>query len=389
MLKGLCMMTAWLLAGTGTAHAATARVAAECDKYGCIDFVVYEAAAGERNVVSTERAGDALIVRDAGASISAGHHCAAIADGVRCTTYNYSGSAPGLHAFLGDGDDIVVATAPMGNAAYISGGRGDDRLTSGHGTLIGGPGNDVLTGSGVFHDADGDRPGRDIYRGTGIFDVLYYTDREEGVRVDLRAGHRSEDRISGVREVHGSPGDDVLIGDDSSNGLYGGEGRDSLIGLGGDDTLHLGDDRRHGGPDSADGGPGNDEITGGRDAARILCGRGEDEVSAMPVNRVAGDCELAAGAALHTRLSTTGTAILRALPSCTDCSTDEWTAKARGHVVAVASARIQPAHLRLNATGRRLLRRHRQLILKIERRIALTSQPERLVGGFTVRVRLP
>jgi hypothetical protein len=386
VLKGLLVAIVVLLAGTGSAHAAMARVAGECDKYECSDFVVFEAAAGERNVLSTEVAGLALIVRDAGATITAGNGCVAIADGVSCVASDDRELPPGMDAFLGDGDDVSTANAD------VFGGRGDDRLT-GTGGLSGGPGDDVLTGSGPFFDDDGATPGHDVYRGSGgEFEHLYYTGRADGVRVDLRPGRRSEDRISGIRDVTGGSGDDVLIGDDEPDGLDGAGGRDRLRGLGGDDVLSTGRNVR-GGPDVVDAGPGDDEIEAGSGSGRLRCGPGEDSVSAGRGDVLTSDCDwVASGPGDKVRLRGTlpyaGAAFLRSIPFCEQCSADRWRAKARGRTVATVAARTRPARLRLNAAGRRLLRRDRTLTLNIERRFVIPPPPDTAVSGFTISVRL-
>lgn len=375
------MAIVFLLVGAGSAHAATARVVRECNKYECSDYVVFEAAAGERNVLSTAVAGRALIVHDAGAPITPGNGCVAIADGVICVPSDHGTLPPGMDAFLGDGDDVSTANAD------IFGGPGDDRLT-GTGGFSGGPGDDVLTGSGPFFDDDGATPGQDVYRGSGDeFGHLYYASRANGVRVDLRPGGRSEDRISGIRHVTGGSGDDVLIGDDGPNGLDGGGGRDRLRGLDGDDYLFTAGNRR-GGPDMIDAGPGDDEIEAGSGSGRLRCGPGEDSVWAEQGDIVKRDCEWVNKARLSATLPYAGAAFLRSIPFCEQCSADRWQAKARGRIVATVAARARQAQLRLNAAGRRLLRRHRQLTLQIERRFVIPPPSDTAVSGFTIRVRL-
>jgi RTX calcium-binding nonapeptide repeat (4 copies) len=389
-----------LLAGTGSAHGATARVVPECYHASCTDYVVYEAASGERNVLSAEVAGTALIVRDAGAAIAAGNGCVAIAGGVSCVAFDYHSAAPGLRAFLGDGDD--TSTTPMGGD--ISGGRGDDRLT-GSGSLSGGPGDDVLTGSGEFFDDDGRTPGHDVYRGIGgpdAVNVLSYRGRAKRVRVDLRPGRRSEDRISGMFSIRGGSGDDVLIGDNGPNVIDGAGGHDRLVGLGGNDSIYTGftsrgqrggGDAGRTGRDEVDAGPGNDEIVGGSGPARLRCGPGEDSVSAERQQVVEPDCELIGSAAwpaarLRSTLYNPAAAFLRAIAFCEDCSADRWRAKTHGSIVASTSARTQPAELRLSSVGRRLLRRHRRLTLQIERRFVLPPSTKTVVSGFTIQLQL-
>jgi len=250
----------------------------------------------------------------------------------------------------------------------------------------------VLTGSGAFFDDDGTRAGHDVYRGSGgTFDHLYYTGRPSGVRVDLRPGRTSEDRITGIRSVTGGRGDDILIGDDGTNSLEGGDGRDTLRGLAGDDYLDTGRNG-HRGSENADGGPGDDEIHGGAEPARLRCGAGVDKVTAEQANVVEPDCELVASAAwptatLRSTLPAADSAFLLSIPFCEQCSADTWRARAHGHVVATVSARRQPAELLLNAVGRRLLRRHQALTVQIERRYLIPPASDIAVSGFTIHLR--
>ena len=209
------MTLAFLFAGAGTAHAATAHVADECEKALCHAHVVYEAAPGERNALTTEGAGPALILRDAGAEITAGDRCVPIAGGVSCVAYAERhvrcepAGVPGRRRRrvpTADGD--------------ISGGRGDDRLT-GDGTLRGGPGDDVAHRPRRLlrrrRQGAGTRRLSRHRRSRTVDNSLSYRGRADGVRVDLRPGRHSEDRISGIPSITGGDGDDVLIGDDGPN----------------------------------------------------------------------------------------------------------------------------------------------------------------------------
>ena len=57
--------------------------------------------------------------------------------------------------------------------------------------------------------------------------------------------------------MHGSGGNDTVLGDDEGDHIYGGCGHDSLAGFDGDDTVSGG-----AGNDSVQGGTGNDSLTG-------------------------------------------------------------------------------------------------------------------------------
>jgi Ca2+-binding RTX toxin-like protein len=196
-----------------------------------------------------------------------------------------------------------------------------------------------------------------------------------------------------MQAVTGGRGDDVIIGDDNANHLDGAEGRDRLVGLGGDDILSNTYVWRRSGDDVLDAGPGNDQLNGAASASQLRCGPGEDSVSASVGNLVGRDCELVGSDSwpktrLRATVSNATTVFLGSLPYCQDCSSDRWRVEARGRVVASVSARTQPADLRLNATGRRLLRRYRALTLRVERRFVLPPRTTRSMSGFTTTIRL-
>jgi Ca2+-binding RTX toxin-like protein len=77
----------------------------------------------------------------------------------------------------------------------------------------------------------------------------------------------------GINEVDALDGDDVVVGKEDFDALYGGAGNDYLYGRGGDDILHgnLGDDY-------IDGGSGNDIINGDAGDDTIIASAGEDSI---------------------------------------------------------------------------------------------------------------
>jgi hypothetical protein len=201
--------------------------------------VSFEAAQGERNVLSIVHETDAVVLRDAGASITPGAGCAAIDGGVRC-------SSTFVVAHLGDGDDVATADrlADHGLSAFIYGDAGDDRITGREGMFSGGPGDDVVTGTTLL-DEDGPTPGHDTYIGVARTfrdgehgATLSYQTRVDDIRADLRPGRQGEDRISGVSDIRGGKGDDVLIGDSQPNVIYGEDGYGRVLGLGGNDRRY-------------------------------------------------------------------------------------------------------------------------------------------------------
>lgn len=217
-----------------------------------------------------------------------------------------------VEAQSGEGDDIVVADTLA--ADVLDGGAGSDVLMGGSGAdrLSGGEGDDHLAGdfaslgspepvgdaAGRFlarltlrrqaegGEADGDvidgGPGDDILFGGAGPDVLNggedsdmvsYSDREEGVVVNL-------DGASG----DGAEGENDTVGGDVEN-VVTGEGDDFVAGngdsqffntAGGDDVVDLGK-----GEDFADTGEGDDVVMSrdGR-ADFVSCGRGRDSLTA-------------------------------------------------------------------------------------------------------------
>jgi Ca2+-binding RTX toxin-like protein len=179
----------------------------------------------------------------------------------------------------GGGNDTLLAASGTGN--WLFGGAGDDTLTgagvlfgqagddtftvTGTGsTAYGGDGDDVFSGDGTFYGDDGDDTlkgtgtldggaGDDLLRPTGTTavvitggegeDTVAYDDPSytTGVQVflatpSLNAGQAAGDTYSGVENITGSVGGDMLVGDAGANVLTGLAGDDVLIGGAGDDV---------------------------------------------------------------------------------------------------------------------------------------------------------
>lgn len=163
------------------------------------------------------------------------------------------GGAGDDYADLGAGRDVAHG---QGGVDALFGKAGEDDLRGGAGkgitteALIGGAGDDSLHG------------------GPGL-DTAQYFDAPQGVRVDLRTGRargHGSDVLIGIEGAVGSNHDDVLIGEEGSNGLFGQAGDDVLRGGGSgtlaDGTIDVlsGDE----GDDQLDGGGGEDLIVFGR-----------------------------------------------------------------------------------------------------------------------------
>lgn len=206
-----------------------------------------------------------------------------------------AGAVDVLRSFEGvigsPGNDLVVGTDA---SERFSLGPGDDQLSAGDGndTADGGDGNDLLRGG----------RGNDVLVGGAGSDTVTYDERTSGepVIVSLAAGRGGgageDDLLGGIEDVVGTPGPDMLTGDDGPNGLFGGAGRDVIYGLGGNDRI-LGGDAR----DVIDGGAGSDALfgEGGDDSLAAFdnepdfvdCGESlDDDAQVDPTDAVAG-CE--------------------------------------------------------------------------------------------------
>ncbi len=102
------------------------------------------------------------------------------------------------------------------------------------------------------------------YRNSGI---------STGVAVDLTAGTASRvgGGISGIRDVYGTIGNDLLIGDSKNNHLWGDDGNDIIDGRAGNDILDGGSNE-----DIVLGGTGNDLLDGGTGEDILIGGAGSD-----------------------------------------------------------------------------------------------------------------
>lgn len=155
----------------------------------------------------------------------------------------------------------------------LDGGEGTDRLVgeTGNDTLSGGPGDgdnldggvgdDILSGGAGEIDVLHGGAGNDrLDGGPGGHDIASYKGAGGPVEVDLGAGTVSGaegEQLSGVEDVLGGSGDDVLTGSAAPNRLDGGPGNDRLFAVGGGDEGF--------------GGPGNDACSG-EFAAETACG---------------------------------------------------------------------------------------------------------------------
>ena len=189
-------------------------------------------------------------------------------------------------------DNLQLTLGNSQGFLNLIGGSGNDKLTGNdaNNVITAGPGNDTLSGGGgdntyvlgPNHGSDTINGNTDSSSGTDTLDVtavsadttvrmtddgtftlssggsvqakgvrglrlgggnntLDYSQYPTGVNVDLSRG-RATGLVSpsGVRNLIGSPHDDILIGDGNANRIQAGNGNDTLSGNGGDDTLVAG-----------------------------------------------------------------------------------------------------------------------------------------------------
>ena len=167
-----------------------------------------------------------------------------------------------------------------GGNDLLLGNRGNDTLYGGTGndTLNGGKGNDTLYGG----------TGNDTLNGGNGIDTAVFSSRNN--RINLASTSRQNTRdgkdiLTGIENVKGGGGNDLIRGDSEANYLYGENGKDRLYGGTGNDRLYGGDgnDGLYGedGNDLLTGGLGNDQLTGGagRDTFCISTGVGRDVIT--------------------------------------------------------------------------------------------------------------
>jgi Ca2+-binding RTX toxin-like protein len=405
--------------------------------------LVVQSGRGEANRLNVARgAAGEFQVTDAGPALRAGPGCSLTeAQLVTCPT-----STPRLAAFVfaGDGDDSVTSSVTVN----VDGGSGNDRLTGSElaDALYGGRGRDVVRGNGG-DDAlrDGRLPPppppeqdegrffltlagpaipvpaeRDVFRGGAGTDTLGYEGRRRGVladlaRTDRHAGAPGErDSLQGLERLEGGDGGDVLRGDRSANLLVGGDGDDLVVGRAGDDDLELG-----AGSNRARGGPGDDVIgilgpNRHLERQRVACGRGRDLVSDLFMNDLAeDDCETVVTLEIHEIQSLLPPGSLAGPPLVSytahsgDCAPPPCEVRLevrlarspnhrrpglKGLLLGRAEATIPGGAdttltVNLSDRGSRLLRRYRELLIRIQLTFPMDDPRQTLTSGYLTRLR--
>lgn len=154
------------------------------------------------------------------------------------TNHKTTGTIVGIENLIGTqhGDTLV---GDSGDNALTSGG-GDDVVNAraGDDVVRGGAGDDLLRGKEGNDTLDGGAGDDTIEGGEGI-DTVSFLD-VEAIEVSLTTGNafgEGADILSGIENVIGSDGDDVIEGNADANVLSGGNGDDTIDGAGGPDIL--------------------------------------------------------------------------------------------------------------------------------------------------------
>jgi Ca2+-binding RTX toxin-like protein len=184
------------------------------------------------------------------------------------------GQAP--DAIVGtDGPNVIQA----GNGANtVEGLGGDDTITTGTAIdlVYDGPGADLVTTGGECDRVVQDDYSTDnIQASGGSCDVVDYSQRIENLTINIGSpnainGAAGEaDVLRGFENAYGGAGDDAISGSGGPNLLVGGNGADTVAGVGGNDAINVHDGV--GGNDTANGGFGVDtgEIDAGDTAIAI------------------------------------------------------------------------------------------------------------------------
>jgi Ca2+-binding RTX toxin-like protein len=207
----------------------------------------------------------AIAVTPATASAGDGASCAGVAATIVGTGGNDElEGTPGPDVIVGlAGDDELSG---LGQADLLCGGPGAD-------TILGGAGDDGMWGQGGndemrpgtadfanFPVVGGGGDDRLLGRAGPWFNVFSYIDSPRGVTIDLAAGTArgwGRDTLVHFADGDGSMFDDVILGDDGPNGLFGAGGNDVIRARGNPpfaadfvsgDAPGDGDDRLSGGP---------------------------------------------------------------------------------------------------------------------------------------------
>jgi Ca2+-binding RTX toxin-like protein len=129
--------------------------------------------------------------------------------------------------------------------------------------------------------------------GPGANDLADYHKRNVPLTITVGDGVANDgtqdehDNVVGIENVDGGSSDDTITGNAQRNTLLGNAGADELIGGGNVDLLTGGN-----GPDILRGSDGDDEhFARDTEVDQVLCGPGNDDVTADTIDNVANNCE--------------------------------------------------------------------------------------------------
>lgn len=209
-------------------------------------------------------------------------------DTIRGDSGNFTGYeslSRGLVVYGGPGNDVIWGS---GGIDYLYGGTGNDELhgNSNRDYLYGDDGDDTLKGGSGSDYLDGGF-GYDLLNGGEDIDEVSYSFFAGPIDANLSTGvvrfpgnGTRVDTLASVENLTGSRGSDVIRGSSLANRLNGGGGNDWIYGGSGADSLFGGDgnDRLFGeaGVDALFGQNGNDWLDGGEGVDQVSGGQGLD-----------------------------------------------------------------------------------------------------------------
>src|SRR4051794_36100308 len=241
---------AGLVAAVAPAASLGATVAITTDASSTTPKLGYVAAAGETNSVTVDLVGGTYTVKDTGAPLTAGGGCTQVDPN---TATCPAATVNRLTVNTSDGNDTILVNARPPQGTTLIGGEGNDSITGSSGTdhIFGGNGGDAIDGQlgNDTVDTGGGDPAFeafDIVNGGGGFDTLDYHTRTEPVIVDLKTtpsfavdplDFGAGESVDNFEKIVGGSADDFLVGGILADELVGNAGSDILCGGLGNDTV--------------------------------------------------------------------------------------------------------------------------------------------------------
>lgn len=204
------------------------------------------AGVGRENNITVWQVGAQIRVRDTGDNVIASGDCWRVGvDQAACP----AADTTEVVVIAGDQDDVIVSTIAAVGV-----------------TLIGGDGNDVLTGGAANDTLEGNQ-GDDHLTGGAGNDTLTAGAGDDTVFAG--AGNDTVDGQAGMDRIFGGGGNDVLEGEGARDVIVAGPGADIVSGGAGPDVLNAVDGVR--GNDFVDGGPGADACAADPEDTTVGC----------------------------------------------------------------------------------------------------------------------